>query len=148
MDTMIKCFDHATFVVTDTEKAKAFFKLLGFEEASSVTISGEKFSNYMAIEPLEAEHVTLILPQASPRVEIQLLEYHRPIAQTDPLIACLDKLGFNHLCFKVENLEEEVARLKKNGVRFLNEIMTFHNRKLVFFEGPEGITLELAEWLN
>jgi hypothetical protein len=24
--------------------------------------------------------------------------------------------------------------------------MTFHDRKLVFLEGPEGITVELAEW--
>jgi len=25
-------------------------------------------------------------------------------------------------------------------------MMTFHDRKLVFLEGPEGITVELAEW--
>jgi hypothetical protein len=28
-----------------------------------------------------------------------------------------------------------------------NEMMTFHDRKLVFLEGPEGITVELAQWL-
>jgi hypothetical protein len=24
--------------------------------------------------------------------------------------------------------------------------MEFHNRKLVFLSGPEGVTVELAEW--
>jgi hypothetical protein len=32
------------------------------------------------------------------------------------------------------------------GVRLRNQPMTFHDRKLVFLEGPEGITVELAEW--
>jgi catechol 2,3-dioxygenase-like lactoylglutathione lyase family enzyme len=64
----------------------------------------------------------------------------------DPAIANLTKLGFNHVCFAVDNLEAEVARLKPKGVQLRNEVMYFHNRKLVFLSGPEGITVELAEW--
>jgi len=26
--------------------------------------------------------------------------------------------------------------------------MEFHDRKLVFLDGPEGITVELAQWLK
>jgi hypothetical protein len=29
-----------------------------------------------------------------------------------------------------------------------NEIMQFHDRKLVFLSGPEGVTVELAQWLT
>jgi len=39
-----------------------------------------------------------------------------------------------------------VARLKANGVQLRNAVMDFNNRKLVFLSGPEGITVELAEW--
>jgi hypothetical protein len=46
----------------------------------------------------------------------------------------------------VDNLETEVARLKAKGVQLRNEVMEFHNRKLVFLSGPEGVTVELAEW--
>jgi hypothetical protein len=42
--------------------------------------------------------------------------------------------------------EAVVARLKAKGIQLRNEIMDFHNRKLVFLSGPEGITVELAEW--
>jgi hypothetical protein len=46
----------------------------------------------------------------------------------------------------VDDIEAEVTRLRANGIRTLNEVMDFHDRKLVFLAGPEGITVELAEW--
>jgi hypothetical protein len=27
-----------------------------------------------------------------------------------------------------------------------NTLLDFHSRKLIFVEGPEGITVELSEW--
>jgi catechol 2,3-dioxygenase-like lactoylglutathione lyase family enzyme len=52
----------------------------------------------------------------------------------------------NHICFAVDNVAAEVAKLRANGFKTRNEIMDFHSRKLVFIEGPEGVTIELAEW--
>ena len=143
---MIKCFDHVTIVVRDIEKAKQFLGLLGFKEDKSVVITGEKFSKYMGVDGIEADHVTLALTNSAQRVEMQLLRYRHPDPIPDANIASLNKLGFNHVCFAVDNLETEVERLKANGVQFRNDIMDFHGRKLIFITGPEGITLELAEW--
>ena len=143
---MIKHFDHVTVVVTDVESAKRFFGFLGFEEEKSVVIAGPPFSTYMGVEGIEAEHVTLVLGGASPRTEVQLLKYRHPNPAPDPGIRDLTKLGFNHVCFAVDDLEAEVARLKAAGVRLRNEIMEFHGRKLVFLSGPEGVTVELSEW--
>ncbi|HEX7215143.1 MAG TPA: hypothetical protein VF578_13095 [Methylomirabilota bacterium] len=39
-----------------------------------------------------------------------------------------------------------MARLNAKGVKLRNEIMYFHNRKLVFLSGPEGVTVELSQW--
>ena len=142
---MINNFDHCTIVVRDIEATKKFFALLGFQEDFSAVISGDKFSTYMGVENIEAEHVTLVLANSSPRQEIQLLKYHNPAPLSDPNITRLDKMGYNHLCFAVDDIEQEVRRLKEKGVTFLNEIMDFKNRKLTFFRGPEGITLELSE---
>ena len=144
---MVKHFDHVTVVVNDVDAARKFFGLLGFEEDKSVVIKGGTFSQYMGIDDIEAEHVTLALAGSSPRMEIQLLKMQHPVPQTDPNIARLDKFGFNHVCFAVDDIEQEVKRLKAEGVHFLNEIMEFNNRKLTYFSGPEGITLELAQWL-
>jgi catechol 2,3-dioxygenase-like lactoylglutathione lyase family enzyme len=61
-------------------------------------------------------------------------------------IARLDRIGFNHVCFAVSDIDSMIDKLRTAGVRLRNEPMVFHDRKLVFLEGPEGITIELAEW--
>lgn len=143
---MVKNLDHVTIVVKDVAAAKQFFALLGFTEDKSVVIAGQQFADYMGVEGIEAEHVTLVLANALPRMEVQLLKYRHPNPLSDPAINDLTKLGFNHICFAVDDLEAEVAKLKANGVQLRNQIMDFHSRKLVFLRGPEGITVELAEW--
>jgi len=144
---MVKHVDHITIVVRDMEDAKRFFGLFGFKEDKSVVISGGKFGAYMAVHDIEAEHVTLALEDAHPRQEIQLLKYHRPEPIVDPHITNLAKIGFNHICFAVDDIESEVATLTANGVKARNEIMEFNNRKLIYLYGPEGVTVELAQWL-
>jgi catechol 2,3-dioxygenase-like lactoylglutathione lyase family enzyme len=143
---VVKHFDHLTIVVQDVDRAKAFFALLGFREAISVVIAGEPFASYMGVPGIEADHVTLVLENAAPQTEIQLLRYHHPKAFSDPHIRDLHKVGMNHICFAVDDIEAEVAKLRANGFKTRNEIMDFHSRKLVFIDGPEGVTVELSEW--
>ena len=142
---MVRHFDHVTIAVSDVEAAKRFFALLGFEEAISTVISGPTMDAYMGVPGIEAEHVTLVLKGATPRLEVQLLKYRRPATPNDARLARLDKLGFNHICFAVDDLVAEVARLEAAGIERRNEIMDFHGRKLVFLAGPEGIVIELSE---
>jgi catechol 2,3-dioxygenase-like lactoylglutathione lyase family enzyme len=145
---MIMNFDHVTIVVRNVEEAKAFFALLGFVEQQTVVISGEQFSAYMGIDAIEAEHVTLALADATPHLEVQLLRYRHPQPIPDPDILKLNKLGFNHICLAVDDIEAEVRKLRASGVEMRNEIMQFHDRKLVFLSGPEGVTVELAQWMK
>ena len=142
---MVKNFDHLTIVVRDAERAKAFFALLGFKEATSVVIKGPVFADYMGVPGIEAEHITLVLENATPRAEIQLLRYLHPETLPDPHVHDLNKLGMNHICFAVDDIEAEVSRLRGAGFRTRNEVMDFHARKLVFIEGPEGVTIELSQ---
>ncbi|MFT3883230.1 MAG: VOC family protein [Gemmatales bacterium] len=143
---MVKNFDHVTIAVRDVEAAKRFFGVLGFVVDKSVVITGQPFEGYMGVPGIEAEHVTLYLPNVMPRTEVQLLRYHHPEVIVDPNIKKLNKLGFNHICFAVADLDAEVAKLKAAGFTLRNEVMNFHNRKLVFVYGPEDVTIELAQW--
>jgi catechol 2,3-dioxygenase-like lactoylglutathione lyase family enzyme len=146
-DEMVTRFDHVTVVVRDLDGARRFFVLLGFVAERSVVIAGEPFAAYMGVEDIEADHVTFALAGASPRVEVQLLHYRRPALHEGGDPADLARPGFNHVCFTVDDLDAEVARLQTQGVQLRNAVMQFHDRKLVFLEGPEGITIELAQWL-
>jgi len=143
---MLRHFDHMTIVVRDLGRAKEFFAVLGFKEAMSVVIAGEPFASYMGVPDIKADHVTLVLDNVSPRTEIQLLRYQHPYPLQDAHIRDLHKIGMNHICFAVDDVEEEVAKLKASGFKTRNAIMDFHARKLVFIDGPEGVTVELAEW--
>lgn len=144
---MLKHIDHVTVAVTDIPKAIRFFGLLGFELDKDVVISGPTMDRYMGIDNLNARHVTLFLKGAKPRLEVQLLHFNRPTVTPASDVSRLNRIGFNHICFAVEDIEEVIFRVTAAGIRTRNEIMTFHDRKLVFLEGPEGITIELAQWL-
>jgi catechol 2,3-dioxygenase-like lactoylglutathione lyase family enzyme len=143
---MVRRFDHLTIVVRDLDRARRFFALLGFKEAVSVVITGEPFASYMGVPEIEADHVTLVLENATPRTEIQLLHYRHPESIPDPHIRELHKIGLNHVCFAVDDIEAEVRRMRENGFETRNETLDFHSRKLVFLEGPEGVVIELSEW--
>jgi catechol 2,3-dioxygenase-like lactoylglutathione lyase family enzyme len=141
-------FDHVTIAVTDLDGAKWFFGLLGFEETTSTVVSGEDMSRYMGIKAWKADHVTLTLTGAATHQEVQLLRFHHPALIPNPDEGNLARVGFNHVCFAVDDLDATLASLSAGGVRTRNEVMTFHDRRLVFLRGPDDITIELAEWVE
>lgn len=143
---MIKRFDHLTIVVDDLADARRFFGVLGFSEAMSVVISGLTMVAYMGVPGIVADHVTLVAEGVSPRTEIQLLHYRQPTAIVDPHIRDLHKIGLNHVCFAVDDIHAVVAKMKDNGYQTRNDIMEFHDRKLVFLVGPAGVTIEISQW--
>jgi catechol 2,3-dioxygenase-like lactoylglutathione lyase family enzyme len=75
-----------------------------------------------------------------------LLEFH-PTPGTDPGVhpTNLRQRGFNHLAFRVDDIEAATAHLVVNGVTMLSDEMDYISRKLRRFEGPEGITFELVQ---
>jgi hypothetical protein len=97
---LVSNFDHVTIVVTNLDEAKEFFELLGFEVSKSVVISGEAMDAYMQVSGIEADHVTLVIPDADTREEIQLLRYHHPEVSVDGGSGDLTRTGFNHVCFR------------------------------------------------
>ncbi len=137
-------FDHMTIVVTDLEEARRFFGLLGFEETIAVVASGERISDYMGIPGWESDHVTLALKGADVRQEIQLLRFHQPPIKVDGGTGTLDRTGFNHVCFRVNDMAAMLDHLAAHGITPRNQVFDYHDKKLVFLDGP-GVVVELAE---
>ena len=138
--------DHITIAVADAEPAIAFFALVGFRKEHVLTIDGGPPARYMGMPAMKAQHITLALEGANPPFEIQLLEFD-PAAGTDPGAhpTNLRQRGFNHLAFRVDDIEAATAHLVANGVTMLSDEMDYMSRKRRLFEGPEGITLELVQ---
>jgi catechol 2,3-dioxygenase-like lactoylglutathione lyase family enzyme len=110
------------------------------------TIDGGVPARYMGMPAMKAQHITLVLESADPHFEIQLLAFDPP-SGSDPGAhpTNLRKLGFNHLAFRVDDIEATTSHLVANGVTMLSEEMDYISRKLRLFEGPEGITFELVQ---
>jgi methylmalonyl-CoA/ethylmalonyl-CoA epimerase len=80
--------------------------------------------------------------------KIELLE---ATSENSPIAKFLEKKGegIHHIAFDVENIEEEVIRLKKEGFIVLNEIpKKGADNKLVVFLHPKsinGVLIELCQ---
>jgi catechol 2,3-dioxygenase-like lactoylglutathione lyase family enzyme len=139
--------DHVTLAVRDKDAAIAMLGLLGFRLDHLAEIDGGVPAAYMGMPDMRADHLTLAL-DGPPRFEVQLLHF-----QPEPTDGAVEpsnhlRVGFNHLALRVDDLDEMAAHLEANGVRRLNDAMSFIGRRLQFFEGPEGVTIELVEWLE
>jgi catechol 2,3-dioxygenase-like lactoylglutathione lyase family enzyme len=141
--------DHVTIAVADSARAIAFFALLGFRQERVATIAGGPPAQYMGMPDMKAKHITLTLEGCEPRFEIQLLEFEpRPPDDPGQHPTNLRRRGYNHLAFRVDDIKAVTAHLVASGVTMLSDEMDYLSRRLRFFEGPEGITLELVEWVD
>jgi catechol 2,3-dioxygenase-like lactoylglutathione lyase family enzyme len=141
--------DHVTIAVADPSAAIEFFGLLGFREDHVATIDGGEPARYMGMPDMKAQHITLVLDGCDPHFEIQLLAFDpTPGEDSGAHPTNLRRRGYNHLAFRVDDIESVTAHLQANGVTLLSDEMDYISRKLRFFEGPEGVTLELVEWVG
>jgi lactoylglutathione lyase len=55
-------------------------------------------------------------------------------------------LGLDHFGFRVSNLDEVAAELKRRGAKFFTEPRTIRpGSRIAFVQGPENIRIELVE---
>lgn len=145
----VRNLDHVTIAVGNAATAIDFFELLGFRRQHVAVIDGGPPARYMGMPDMKAQHITLALEGAEPRFEIQLLEFDpRPPHDPGEHPTNLRRRGYNHLAFRVDDIAAVTSHLVANGVNMLNEEMDYISRRLRFFEGPEGITLELVQWVD
>ena len=144
---MVRNPDHVTIAVRDADAAIEFFALLGFRRDHTALIDGGEPAAYMGVPGMVADHITLVLEDADPHFEIQLLHFRSPEPGTgDEEPSFRHRLGFNHLAFRVDDIAATAAHLEANGAARLNAEIDYISRKLEFFAGPEGVTIELVEW--
>ncbi|HJV66149.1 MAG TPA: VOC family protein [Geomonas sp.] len=142
---MIARIDHLNIVVSDLEKAKEFFMLLGFTEGISSELDSVFLKKLTGIQVTHGSFVALHHPGSN--VSIELLRFESG-SNPDQTTGVANHIGFRHLAFAVTDIEEEVQRLKKHGIEFISGIQTWEKtgKKLVYFHGPDNILLELAQY--
>lgn len=119
--------EHIGIMVSDVEKSLAFYqKVFGLELRLR-----EKLNDKIELLFLHAPD--------QPNVEVELVG---PV-QMEHIEGLV-----NHLAFRVDNLEAEIARFKELGVEMVDEeprVILGRPVKIAFFKGPDGEKLELVE---
>ena len=98
-------------------------------------------------EAVESEGVKTSFFRSGPN-KIELLE---ATSSDSPIAKFIEKKGegIHHIAFDVDNIEEEIIRLKKEGFTLLNEIpKKGADNKLVVFLHPKetnGVLIELCQ---
>jgi methylmalonyl-CoA epimerase len=99
------------------------------------------------VENVETQGVkTAFLPMGDSSIE--LLE---PLRADSPVGKFLDKHGegIHHICFRVDNIDEHLVRLKSQGFRLINEtaVPGAHGCRVAFLHpsAGNGVLIELSE---
>ena len=144
--TVVRNPDHVTIAVANAATAIHFFELLGFRKQHVAMIDGGPPARYMGMPDMKAQHITLALDGAEPPFEIQLLQFDpSPLDDPGEHPTNLRRRRYNHIAFRVDDIAAATRHLVANGVTMLSDEMDYISRRLRFFEGPEGITLELVQ---
>jgi methylmalonyl-CoA/ethylmalonyl-CoA epimerase len=126
--------DHLGIAVKSIEEAKKLFHdILGLEFEGTETVQEQKVT-------------TAFFPVGDS--EVELLESTDP---DGPIAKYLEKRGegIQHIAFRVDNLEEALARLKDKGIRLIDEKPRrgAGGAKIAFLhpKSTHGVLIELSE---
>ncbi|GFO59281.1 hypothetical protein GMST_16060 [Geomonas silvestris] len=142
---MLLHLDHLNIVVSSLEEATRFFLLLGFREGIAAPLDSGFLGRVTGIPGANGRFCALHHPGS--QLSIELLEFADGPAP-EAGIGEANRIGLRHLAFAVDDIDAEVARLTAAGVTFLSPVQTWKTtgKKLVYFLGPDGILLELAQY--
>ena len=134
---MIKKIEHLGIAVKDLNKSNELFKKLLGEESYKT-------------EAVDSESVTTSFFKVGGQ-KIELLEASEPNSTIARFIERRGE-GMHHLAFHVENIDEEIERLEKEGFEFVSKTpIKGADNKMVVFLHPKttnGVLVELCQEID
>lgn len=131
---MITGLDHIAIAVPDLAKA-----IERFANDFGLKLEGQE-------DVAAAQTSTAFFPLASTSIELV-----HPLNGEGPIAKYLEKRGggMHHLCFRSDNLDEDVARLRAKGYQFLSESPQpgAHGCRVIFIhpKSCDGVLIELNQ---
>lgn len=125
--------DHIGVAVKSIEKGIAFWeKSFGYEQATELVINTR-------------QKVKVVFLKKDGNIDIKLIE---PLDETSPIYAFTQKGGgVHHLCFKCDDMDDELERLRTLGLRVITKPQpgeAFDNENIAFLYS-NGLNIELID---
>lgn len=134
-------------VVENLDNAISFFSEIGLKIEGRGMVEGEWAGRVTGLRNQSVEVVMMVTPDGHSRLEIS--RFLIPTIISDHRTAPVNSLGYLRIMFRVDNIDELVPRLIKNGAELVGEIVQYEDiYKLCYIRGTEGLLIGLAEQLN
>ena len=123
--------NHTSFYVSDLDKSIEFFGHLGFKEVRRVDVA----------------HLGTILCFLHDEEGDGIIELMHIAGREDAGGCIPPAFGYAHLGLETDDIHAEEARLNEHGISFRDTIKHVPaGPKIAFIDGPDGITVEVAEY--
>lgn len=134
-------------VVENLDNAIKFFNEIGLELEGRMMVEGEWAGQVTGLGNQSVEVAMMVTPDGHSRLELS--RFISPETVSDHRTAPVNSLGYLRVMFRVDNLDELLNRLTKQGVEIVEEVVNYGNiYKLCYIRGTEGLLVGLAEQLG
>lgn len=134
-------------VVASLDNAIAFFEELGLKLEGRAMVEGEWAGRVTGLGNQSVEIAMMVTPDGRSRLELS--QFLTPATIADHRTAPVNALGYLRIMFTVDNLDELVSRLTRQGAELVGEVVQYGNiYRLCYIRGVEGLLIGLAEQLG
>ena len=150
---MIEHIDHVNLVVEDIGAMTRFYRdTLGLRQTQDITIGGDWIDTVTGLAAVEAD---VVYREAPSGMRLELIRYRNPQDTRPVLPVYPNSKGLRHFAFRVRDLDEVVALLKKQGIELLSEMQKVPTvqvsyggvqKRIVYCRDPEGNLLEWCDY--
>jgi catechol 2,3-dioxygenase-like lactoylglutathione lyase family enzyme len=134
-------------VVESVDNAISFFTEIGLKLEGRTMVEGEWAKRITGLGNQSVEVAMMVTPDGHSRLELS--QFLNPPTVSDHRTAPVNSLGYLRVMFRVDNLDELLSRLLKNGTEIVGEVVNYENiYKLCYVRGTEGLLVGLAEQLE
>ncbi|MDH3642485.1 MAG: VOC family protein [Gammaproteobacteria bacterium] len=132
--------------VTDLERSREFYRLLGFTESApgSQAGSGEFAAAHGFDGSIEFEGEDVSLGEGTDGATLQLRQWKSPFDDAPPYPPPVNHLGIDRINFYVKDLTAAIKTMNELGFEQLGPIGGGPEFGIVFFFDPDGIKVQIA----
>lgn len=144
--TKLPLMHNVGIVVESLDNAISFFTEIGLKLEGRTMVEGEWAGRVTGLGNQSVEIAMMVTPDGNSRLELS--RFITPATISDHRKVPVNSLGYLRIMFTVDNVDELVARLTKNGAELVGEMVEYENvYKLCYIRGVEGLLIGLAEQL-
>src|SRR6185369_980975 len=144
----LKRMDNVGIVVEDLGPAIEFFCELGLELEGQAMVEGEWAGRVTGLGDQRVEIAMMRMPDGHGRIELS--RFLAPPVVADHRNAPVNSLGYLRVMFAVDDIDETLTRLRKNGAELVSsEVVQYQDSyRLCYIRGPEGLLIGLGQELS